>query len=88
MGGDPRARLRTHLVAQGALSDDDEQRIAAGAERIAADMRTALNTDDELDPEDLFRFVTAERSPQLEEQWRMLQGEIERDALAESGGRP
>ena len=85
---DPLTRLRAHLAARGALSDDDEQRIAAGAESIAAELRAALNTDADLDPEDLFRFVTAQRSPQLEEQWRMLQGEIERDALAETGGRP
>lgn len=85
---DPLTRLRAHLVAQDALSDDDEQRIAAGAERIAAQLRAALNADADLDPEDLFRFVTAERSSQLEEQWRMLQGEIARDALTQAGAQP
>ena len=84
---DPLTRLRTHLVAQGALSDEDERRIAEGAEDVAAELRAALNADAELDPEDLFRFVTAERSPQLEEQWRMLQSELERDALTETGER-
>jgi len=84
---DPLTRLRAHLVAHGALSDEDEQRIAEAAEGVAAELRAALNADAELDPEDLFRFVTAERSPQREEQWRMLQSELERDALTQTGER-
>ena len=75
---DPLAPLRAHLTDAGALDDAAEEALAAGAEEIAAALRDALNADSELDPEDLFRFVTAERSPQLEEQWRVLQGEIER----------
>lgn len=81
---DPLARLRRHLIETGVLDDDTEAMFAAGAERIAAAMRTALNTDADLDPEDLFRFVTATRSPQLEEQWELLRGEIERSQLAET----
>jgi len=80
---DPLTRLRTHLTASGALTDELENEIAAGAEEIAAAMRSALNTDTDLDPEDLFRFVTTERSPQLEEQWHQLRDEIERDALGD-----
>ncbi|SJN28505.1 Branched-chain alpha-keto acid dehydrogenase, E1 component, alpha subunit [Microbacterium esteraromaticum] len=83
---DPLARLRALLRAQGVLDDAAEEQLAAGAEEIAAAMRVALNTDSTLDPEDLFRFVTADRSPQLEEQWQLLRGEIDRTALAESGG--
>ena len=82
---DPLTRLRAFLVEQGALSPDDEQGMADGAEQIAAQLRAALNTDHELDPEDLFRFVTADRTPQREEQWRMLQGEIERASLIDEG---
>lgn len=78
---DPLARLHTYLDAVGALDDDTEEQFAAGAETIAAAMRAALNTDADLDPEDLFRFVTATRSPQLEEQWALLRGEIERGVL-------
>ncbi|WP_336645927.1 pyruvate dehydrogenase (acetyl-transferring) E1 component subunit alpha [Microbacterium sp. USHLN186] len=84
---DPLTRLRTHLVSRGALTPEDEQSIAASAERIADELRIALNEDAQLDPEDLFRHVTAERSPQLEEQWRMLQDELRRESLAETGGR-
>lgn len=86
---DPLLRLRAHLTETGMLDADAEERFAAGAEEIATAMRAALNTDTELDPEDLFRFVTATRSPQLDEQWTLLRGEIERagsPAPAHTGG--
>lgn len=79
---DPLLRLSAHLRAAGVLDDDVEERLAADAEQNAAALRTALNTDEEPDAEDLFRFVTATRSPQLEEQWAMLRDEIERTAVA------
>lgn len=82
---DPLARLRAHLSDIGALTAELEAEYAAGAERIAAAMREALNTDTDIDPEDLFRFVTETRSPQLEEQWQMLRGEVERTRAAETG---
>lgn len=75
---DPLTRLRAHLRATGILTDDLEAEYASGAERIAGAMRDALNTDADIDPEDLFRFVTATRSPQREEQWQMLRDEIAR----------
>lgn len=78
---DPLVRLRAHLTGIGALDDEVDAQFAAGAETIAAAMRAALNTDTDLDPEDLFRFVTETRSPQLEEQWTLLRGEIERGQL-------
>ncbi|MDQ0613569.1 2-oxoisovalerate dehydrogenase E1 component alpha subunit [Microbacterium sp. W4I4] len=88
---DPLSRMQTYLTAQGLLDDAAEERLAAGAEDIAAALRDALNADAELDPEDLFRFVTAERSTQLEEQWQLLRAEIERASLgstdlADAGG--
>ncbi|MCM3779498.1 pyruvate dehydrogenase (acetyl-transferring) E1 component subunit alpha [Microbacterium hydrocarbonoxydans] len=83
---DPLTRLRTHLTTSGALTDELEKEIATGAEEIAAAMRAALNADADLDPEDLFRFVTAERSPQLQEQWHQLRDEIERDREAQHSG--
>ncbi|OSP04704.1 thiamine pyrophosphate-dependent enzyme [Microbacterium sp. LEMMJ01] len=81
---DPLLRLRAHLTATGTLDDEAESRFAAGAEEIAAAMRAALNTDAELDPEDLFRFVTATRSPQRKEQWQLLRDEIARSHPAET----
>ena len=87
---DPLTRLRAHLTAHGLLDDEAEASIAAEAEETAAALRAALNSDSDLDPEDLFRFVTTERSPQLEEQWQLLQGELERssltDSIADAGG--
>jgi len=81
---DPLTRLRTHLTGVGALTAELETEYAAGAERIATAMREALNADSDIDPEDLFRFVTETRSPQLEEQWQMLRGEIERTRTADA----
>ncbi|WP_144877065.1 thiamine pyrophosphate-dependent enzyme [Microbacterium sp. 1.5R] len=83
---DPLTRLRAHLSQSGALTDDLERGIAEGAEEIASAMRAALNADSDLDPEDLFRFVTTERSPQLQEQWDLLRDEIERDQETHSAG--
>ncbi|UNK69957.1 pyruvate dehydrogenase (acetyl-transferring) E1 component subunit alpha [Microbacterium sp. H1-D42] len=80
---DPLTRMRAYLTASGALDAHAEEQIAAGAETIAAELRAALNADAELDPEDLFRFVTAKRSPQLEEQWELLRGEIARAAASD-----
>lgn len=77
---DPLTRLRAHLVAAGQLDDDEEARISAGAEALAADLRTAMTTDTPADPADLFRFVTAAPSPQREEQWALLRDEIDRTA--------
>ncbi|KNY08113.1 pyruvate dehydrogenase (acetyl-transferring) E1 component subunit alpha [Microbacterium sp. GCS4] len=79
---DPLTRLRAHLVDAGALTPELEAEYAAGAETIAAAMREALNTDADLDPEDLFRFVTSTRSPQLQEQWQLLRDEIDRETSA------
>ncbi|GAA3929140.1 pyruvate dehydrogenase (acetyl-transferring) E1 component subunit alpha [Microbacterium soli] len=84
---DPLLRMRTHLTARGLLDDDIEGRLQAGAEEIAVALRAALNTEADLEPEDLFRFVTADRSPQLEEQWQLLRDEIERASLTDAGGR-
>jgi pyruvate dehydrogenase E1 component alpha subunit len=41
-------------------------------------MAQALNTDNTPDPEDLFRYVYSQRTPQLEEQWQTLRDELAR----------
>ena len=83
---DPLSRLRAHLRSTGVLDDAIEERLAAGAEGIAAALRDALNAETAPDPEDLFRFVRDTRSPQLEEQWRQLKDEIDRSATAATPG--
>lgn len=77
---DPLARLRTRLRDAGLLDDEAEQALAVEVDEIAAELRAALNIEHDPDPEDLFRYVYAERTPQLQEQWRMLSGELEREA--------
>jgi len=77
---DPLIRMRAHLRETGALDDATEQRFVAAAEEVAAGLRAALGDEQALDPEELFRHVYAERTPQLQEQWRMLAGELEREA--------
>jgi len=84
---DPLTRLRAHLTSAGALTADREAEYAAEAEKSAAAMREALNVDAEIDPEDLFRFVTETRSPQRQEQWQMLRDEIARNHAAAGGAR-
>nr|WP_220347279.1 pyruvate dehydrogenase (acetyl-transferring) E1 component subunit alpha [Microbacterium bovistercoris] len=83
---DPVTRMSTFLRDAGALDDEWQRTITEGAERLASDLRDAMNVDPELDPEDLFRWVTAQRSPQLEEQWELLRGELDRDRMATSEG--
>lgn len=85
---DPLLRLRTHLIEAGALDAETEALYTRSADEIAASMRTALNADVEIDPEDLFRFVTATRSPQREEQWELLRGEIGRASAASASDAP
>ena len=83
---DPLQRLRAHLVAEGLLDEALEEEYAAGAERIAEDLRDALNADADLDLEDLFRFVRTERSSQLDEQWQLLRGELSRTPATPTAG--
>jgi pyruvate dehydrogenase E1 component alpha subunit len=76
---DPLLRLRAHLSQAGQLDDATEAAVADEAERTAAALRDAMNRDVRPDPEDLFRFVHAERTPQLREQWDLLQDELARE---------
>ena len=75
---DPLTRVRTHLRETGALTDADEAELAAAAEEIASELRYAMNADPELDPEQLFAHVFAERPHTLDAQWESLRDEIDR----------
>jgi pyruvate dehydrogenase E1 component alpha subunit len=72
---DPLVRLRTWLTAQGALTEGDDAELHAHAERVAAELRTAITTDAEPHPEDLFTHVYATPTPQLREQAQQLAAE-------------
>lgn len=75
---DPLTRLRAFLIGKKWLTAAAESEIAAEAEVLAAELREVMNAEPTPDPEDLFRYVYAERSAQLDEQWRGLRDELAR----------
>lgn len=80
---DPLLRLRAHLRSKKVLDDAVEADFAAQADEIANTLREALNTDLTPDPGELFRHVYQTPTPQLEQQWASLRGEIERATATE-----
>ena len=82
---DPLARMRTFLTAKKWLTAALETEIAADAEAVATELRTVMNADPVVDPEDLFRHVYADRTPQLVEQWEGLRDELARSAPEGAG---
>ncbi|MEA5453655.1 pyruvate dehydrogenase (acetyl-transferring) E1 component subunit alpha [Sinomonas sp. JGH33] len=76
---DPLNRMRHYLRSTGHLTDDVETAFAGDAEDVAQRLRDGLGTEPSLDPQDLFRHVFAEPTPQLREQATFLAEEISRD---------
>ena len=85
---DPLLRLRTWLAAQGALDEGDDAEAHAHAERIAAELRSAVMADAEPHPEELFAHVYATPTPQLREQAELLAAERAADDAAASPRTP
>jgi pyruvate dehydrogenase E1 component alpha subunit len=79
---DPLLRMRNLLTANGAMTPEHEAEFAEQADAVAAELRRELNADVAADPEDLFRYVYAERTPQLDEQWENLRDELARSESA------
>lgn len=75
---DPLTRVREYLRNSGALDEATEAEFAADAERIAADLRDAMNREVQVDPAELFAHVYEQRPPILAKQWELLQDEIAR----------
>ncbi|MBL3700688.1 pyruvate dehydrogenase (acetyl-transferring) E1 component subunit alpha [Leucobacter luti] len=75
---DPLDRVRALLRERGALTDDAEAAFAETAERTAAELRETMHAEPQVDPEDLFAHVYAERPAMLDAQWRFLQDELDR----------
>ncbi len=73
---DPLVRLKKYLVHAGVLSQADTDHFGAAAEALAKTLRDGLNERTEADPQDMFRFVYSEPTPQLREQSRMLATEL------------
>ena len=80
---DPLLRLNAYLTRSGALTPEREAEFAERADEVAAELRRELTTDTPPDAEDLFRFVYAQRPPQLDDQWESLRDEL---ARSESDG--
>jgi 2-oxoisovalerate dehydrogenase E1 component alpha subunit len=78
---DPIMRMRAYLSNTGALSDGDDAAMHAQAERVATILRDGMNAESVPTASDLFDYVYANRTPQLNEQAAMLADEIERDGL-------
>ena len=76
---DPLLRLKAYLSGTGALTGAAEEQMAAEAERVATVLRDGLNTEAKVDPQDLFRFVYTQPTPQLREQAEMLREELSRE---------
>ncbi|WP_269045223.1 pyruvate dehydrogenase (acetyl-transferring) E1 component subunit alpha [Paenarthrobacter sp. Z7-10] len=85
---DPLLRLKSYLSGAGLLAAEEEQRITAEAERVAAVLRDGLNAEVQVDPQDLFRFVYSQPTPQLREQAAMLHEELSREATSSEGAQP
>jgi pyruvate dehydrogenase E1 component alpha subunit len=81
---DPLVRMRNLLTADGTLTPELEAEFAEQADAVAAELRRELNAEFDGDPEDLFRYVYAERTPQLAEQWEGLREELARTEPAHS----
>ena len=79
---DPVNRMRVYLTERGLLDDDGEARIREHAEAVAAQLREGLSEDVPVDPQELFRHVFTQPTPQLKEQSAMLADELARDAAA------
>jgi pyruvate dehydrogenase E1 component alpha subunit len=77
---DPLKRMREYLRAEGVLTDEAEAAFAADAEGVARTLREGLGEDSEVDPQDLFRWVFTEPTPQLREQAAIVADEQDRDA--------
>ena len=75
---DPLTRLQSHLREAGVLDDEAEERFAAEAELVAAELREAMNREVSVQPSELFEHVFAQRPATLGQQWELLQDEIVR----------
>ncbi|WP_408899912.1 pyruvate dehydrogenase (acetyl-transferring) E1 component subunit alpha (plasmid) [Nocardioides sp. R1-1] len=76
---DPLTRLETYLRSIDALDDTTMAAFTEAAEELAQRTREALNEDIEPNPEDLFRYVFAEPTPQLRAQLDVVLDELSRE---------
>lgn len=75
---DPIERLETYLVGNGELTDEAIGGVREEAEAFAADLRTRMSEDPDVDPAELFAHVYAEPTVHLREQAGWLAAELAR----------
>jgi 2-oxoisovalerate dehydrogenase E1 component alpha subunit len=73
---DPIARLDKYLRAERLIDDNYIDDLAVEAEQLAAALRAGIRVQRSVDPDDLFRFVFAEQTPQLREQQLQVRAEL------------
>ncbi|WP_413248516.1 pyruvate dehydrogenase (acetyl-transferring) E1 component subunit alpha [Sinomonas flava] len=83
---DPLKRMREYLRTEGVLTDDVESAVVADAEDVARRLREGLGEDTAVDPQDLFRFVYTQPTPQLREQAALVADEQSRDLSGKEHG--
>src|SRR5258706_126599 len=76
LGRDPIARLEAYLRGTGALDDESVERFGAEAEKAAAELRTRMTAEPQVDPLSLFEHVYAVPTPQLVEQREQVRAEL------------
>jgi pyruvate dehydrogenase E1 component alpha subunit len=74
--------MRALLTTKRWLTQAREHELVAEAEAVAAELRVVMNDEPEVDPEDLFRYVYAERTAPLQQQWELLADELSRTERA------
>ncbi|MEO5921467.1 MAG: thiamine pyrophosphate-dependent enzyme [Pseudolysinimonas sp.] len=85
---DPLTRMRVFLAGKKWLTAARETEFTEEAEAVAAELRRVMNLEPEPDPGDLFRYVYAEPTAQLTEQWDGLRDELERTTSDVQEGAP
>ena len=73
---DPLSRLDSYLDARGVLTDDLREQMTTSADADAAALRAGMNVEQQVDPEDLFRFVYSAPTPNLIDQRAQVAAEI------------
>ncbi|HEU5266696.1 MAG TPA: thiamine pyrophosphate-dependent dehydrogenase E1 component subunit alpha [Jatrophihabitans sp.] len=73
---DPVTRLETYLRGHGLLDDAAAGEVAQAADRFAEQLRTRMNIDVDVDPDELFASVYAQPTAQLLRQRDELRGEL------------
>jgi 2-oxoisovalerate dehydrogenase E1 component alpha subunit len=73
---DPIERLKNYLVKKKLIDEEFIDVLTSEAESAAAALRTAMNLDRHGDPRDLFQYVFAQSTPQLDEQQASIEAEV------------